>query len=166
MTELERAKEQIAFAHGYALRLIEQTDPAEWFRIPTAGVSNIAWQVGHLAFADYRLALLRLRGKVPSDKELIPDEFLRSYGADSVPDADPARQPAPAAIRACFDRVHAEALRVIAAFDPARLGEPIDPPHPIAKTKLESLFWCAAHAMVHAGQIGLLRRQLGRSPLW
>ena len=87
MTELERAKEQIAFAHGYALRLIEQTDPAEWFRIPTAGVSNIAWQVGHLAFADYRLALLRLRGKLPSDKELIPDEFLRSYGADSVPDA-------------------------------------------------------------------------------
>jgi hypothetical protein len=166
MTELERAKERVAFAHGYAARLLDDTDPADWFRIPQAGVSHIAWQVGHLAFADYRLVVLRLRGQLASDKELIPDEFLRLYGATSTPDPDPTRQPAPPAIRACFDRVHAAALSVISGFDPARLDEPIDPPHSIAKTKLDCLYWCAAHAMVHAGQLGLLRRQLGRAPLW
>lgn len=39
-------------------------------------------------------------------------------------------------------------------------------PLPLAKTKMESLLWCAHHEMLHAGQIGLLRRQLGYAPLW
>ena len=29
-----------------------------------------------------------------------------------------------------------------------------------------SLLWCAHHEMVHAGQIGLLRRYLGFAPVW
>jgi hypothetical protein len=47
-------------------------------------------------------------------------------------------------------------------IDRPRGGEP----HPLVKTKLWALLWCAQHESVHAGQIGLLRRQLGYSPLW
>ena len=36
----------------------------------------------------------------------------------------------------------------------------------MAQTKLDSLFWCAHHEMLHAGQIGLVRRLLGQAPLW
>jgi hypothetical protein len=39
-------------------------------------------------------------------------------------------------------------------------------PHPFAKTKLLALLWCANHEMLHAGQIGLLRRLLGCPPMW
>jgi hypothetical protein len=38
-------------------------------------------------------------------------------------------------------------------------------PHPLVRTKLWALLWCAQHEAVHAGQIGLLRRQLGHAPL-
>jgi hypothetical protein len=166
MSDFERAVEQIAFARSYTLRFFEGLDPADWFRVPTAGVSHIAWQVGHLTSAEYRLALLRLRGAKPADKELIPDGFLRPFTADSVPEQDASRYPPPDAIRAVFDRVHARVLRELALCDPSTLDQPPELPHPIAKTKLESLFWCSAHEMVHAGQIGLLRRQLGYAPLW
>jgi len=42
-----------------------------------------------------------------------------------------------------------------------RLDKPPLKPLSLAKTKLWSLLWCAQHEMVHAGQIGLLRRLLG-----
>jgi hypothetical protein len=166
MTDLERAVGQIAFSHGYTQRLLDGIDPADWFRIPAAGVSHVAWQVGHLAYAQYRLALVRIRGTRPADKDALPDDYLRLFAGQTVPDPDASRYPPAAEIRATFGRVHALALRELPGLDAGTLGELLESPHPIAKTKLDSLFWCAAHEMMHAGQIGLLRRQLGNTPLW
>jgi hypothetical protein len=166
MTDLERAIEQISFARGYSLRLIDNTDPADWFRIPPAGVSHIAWQVGHLAYAQYRMTLVRIRGQQPGDKEFIPEEFLRMFGIKSTPEPDASHYPPAAALRETLERVHARVLQEVPKIDPAILKERLDPPHSVAKTKLDSLFWCSAHELIHAGQIGLLRRQLGQPPLW
>jgi uncharacterized damage-inducible protein DinB len=71
-----------------------------------------------------------------------------------------------AVIRAVFDRVHEQVLRDLPSHPEADLDTPLSPPHSIAKTKHEALLWCAQHEMVHAGQIGLLRRLLGKPPLW
>jgi hypothetical protein len=59
MTRLELAVEQIVFARNCTIELLDQTPVAEWFRQPPAGVSHVAWQVGHLAYAEYHLALWR-----------------------------------------------------------------------------------------------------------
>ncbi len=166
MTDLERAAERIASARAYTLRLLDSLDPAEWFRVPAAGVSHVGWQVGHLAYAEYRMALLRTRGRQPGDGELLPDDFQQLFGIQSSPEPDPSRYPTPASIRATLDRIHARVLVEVPGLDPAALDGPLDPPHTIAKTKTECLYWCAAHEMLHAGQIGLLRRQLGHKPLW
>ena len=81
--------EQIAFARGYTRRLIDKLDPADWFRITPAGVSHVAWQVGHLANAEYRLVLLRLRGEQPGDKELFSGGVPALFGINSKPEPDP-----------------------------------------------------------------------------
>jgi uncharacterized damage-inducible protein DinB len=65
-----------------------------------------------------------------------------------------------------FDRVHRQVLRELPGLPEADLDSPPFRPHPLARTKRECLFWCAQHEMVHAGQIGLLRRLLGHPPLW
>jgi hypothetical protein len=52
------AIEQIVFARNYTIELLDQTPADDWFRLPAGGVSHVAWQVGHIAFAEYRLALL------------------------------------------------------------------------------------------------------------
>jgi hypothetical protein len=163
---LQLAIEQIVFARNYTIGLLDQTPPADWFRQPAGGVSHVAWQVGHLAFAEYRMALWRVRGQQPQDDLLITQDFVRLFGAKSVPDADSARYPAPAEIRAVLDRVHEQVLRELPGLDDAELDQPVPHPHPFANTKLLALLWCAHHEMLHAGQIGLLRRQLGHSPLW
>jgi len=165
VNRLQLATEQIVFARNYTIRLLDQTPEAEWFRQPPGGVTHIAWQVGHLALAEYRLAVERIRGPQPQDAHLISENFLRLFGPES-PDPDPAKYPSLTEIRAVFDRVHEQAIRELRGLDESELDQPVLKPHPVAKTKLWSLLWCAQHEAVHAGQIGLLRRLLGYPPLW
>jgi uncharacterized damage-inducible protein DinB len=61
--------------------------------------------------------------------------------------------------------VHEQVLRELSALNEDELDHPVPHPHPFAKTKLTALLWCSHHEMLHAGQIGLLRRQLGHPPL-
>jgi DinB superfamily len=165
MSRLPLAIEQIVFARNYSIGLLHQTPTDEWFRQPPGGVSHIGWQVGHLAFAQYRLALWRIRGKQPQDDVLLSQEFVRLFGINSEPDTDPTKYPSAAEIRKVLDRVHEQVLRELPSLDETELDQPVVHPHPLAKTKLQALFWCAHHEMLHAGQIGLLRRQLGYAPL-
>lgn len=165
MSQLQLAIEQIVYARDYTFSLLDQTPTSEWFRMPPGGVSHIGWQVGHLAIAQYRLALWRIRGTQPRDDTLYPQEFVGLFGYESVPIADPSKYPSQAEIRVVLDSVHGQVLRELAGLDEAELDQPVMFPHPIAKTKRLAILWCSHHEMLHAGQIGLLRRQLGYEPI-
>jgi hypothetical protein len=166
MSRLQLAIDQIIFARGYTMRLLDSIQEEEWFRQPHGAISHVGWQAGHLAFAEYRLGLWRIRGQRPGDERLFSQDFVRLFGVNSAPVADSATYPAAAEIRAVLDRVHAEVLRELPLLADAELDQPVPHPHPFAKTKLLALLWCAHHEMLHAGQIGLLRRQLGYPPMW
>jgi hypothetical protein len=165
VNRLKHALDQIAGARQYTLRLLASVRPEDWFRQP-AGVTHVAWQVGHLAMAQYRLCLDRVRGPRPEDRALISDDFLTRFGRESVPDADSAKNPSADEIRAVFHRVHEQVLRELSSLSDGELDQPTLKPHPVFNTKLGALHWCAMHEMVHAGQIGLLRRLLGQPALW
>src|SRR5579871_930214 len=135
MSRLQLAIEQIIFARNYTTRLLDQTPAADWFRQPPGGITHIAWQVGHLAMAQYRLALARIRGTQPQDAGLISEEFLRLFGRESVPDAEATKYPSAADIRAIFDRVHQQALHELKSLNETELDQPVLKPHPLAKTK-------------------------------
>jgi hypothetical protein len=166
MSLLTTALERIRFSRDYTNRLLDTIDHADWFRTTLPAVTHVAWQVGHLAMAEYRLALERIRGARPEDSALISPEFLKQFGRDSVPDPDPARSPSPAEIRAVFDRVHDQTLRELPDFPESDWNAPPVKPHSLFTRKIDSLFWCAHHEMLHAGQIGLVRRLLGATPIW
>jgi hypothetical protein len=163
--EANVAIDQLARVRPYTLRLLESVDGAEWCRMPAGAVTHIAWQAGHLAFAEYRLGVERIHGAPPDDAELLPEIFLRHFSAGSVAEPDPAKNPSPSEIRAVLDRVHKRTLEGAKAFT-GDWNAAVTRPHPMFTTKLGSLLWCAQHEMVHAGQIGLLRRLLGNNPLW
>jgi hypothetical protein len=158
--------ESISRARDYTLHLLSGTSPADWFWMPREGVTHIAWQVGHLAFAQYRLALERVRGERPDDEPLLPMAFREKFGRGSVPVGDPTAYPTVAEIRHVFNAVHRQVLEEIRTLGDATLDQPTATSHSRFSTKGGSLAWCAEHEMIHAGQIGLLRRLQGRQPLW
>jgi hypothetical protein len=166
MPRVQTALSNLVFARKYTLRFLDALPVADWFRTPAGGVTHVAWQVGHLAFAEYRLALERIRGQRPEDANLIAESFLQTFGRDSTADPDPARYPTPEEIRTVFDRVHERVLAELPGVPDGTLDDAPLRPHQLCKTKLECLHWCSHHEAVHAGQIGLIRRLLGYPPIW
>jgi len=165
MSALELARQQIVFARGYTHSLLADVLDELWYVQPQGCPTHIAWQVAHLAMAQYGLTLLRMRGKEPSDQELISNDFFKRFKKGSVPSASTADQLPPSDIRVVFDRVHARALQEIPTFSEQLLLEALPEPYVAHANKLGSLLFCAAHEMLHAGQIGLIRRQLGMPPI-
>ena len=167
MTRLEMVINEIKVARSYTEQLLAETTADDWFRQPVEGVTHIAWQVGHLAVAEYSLTMRRMRGERPDDAELIPDEFHTLFGRLSVPQPDPSANPTVAFLRQVFDRVHEQALAELPLLSDSELDIATDnPPHPIHSNRFEALQWCAQHEFLHAGEIALLRRLLGKEAVW
>jgi hypothetical protein len=156
---------QLRFAREYTLSLLADMTPAEWFLMPPGAKTHLAWQVGHLAMAEYGLCLFRVRGRLPEDLELMPSKFRKQYSRGSTPDADPANQPSPDELLATLAKIHEQALAALAGYSSEQLNEPTEMPYAVYPTKLGALFFCPQHEMIHAGQIGLLRRLLGKEPV-
>ncbi|GIW94143.1 MAG: hypothetical protein KatS3mg110_2184 [Pirellulaceae bacterium] len=162
---LELARQQIVAARDYSLSLLADVEDPQWYVRPAGCPSHIAWQVGHLAMAQYFLTLMRIRGRQPEDEALIDKDFLRLFQKGSEPDPDPTVYPSVSELRSVLDRVHQRCLEELPGFGGALLEEPLPAPYFGYPNKLGSLLFCAAHEMLHAGQIGLIRRQLGKNPL-
>jgi hypothetical protein len=64
-----------------------------------------------------------------------------------------------------FNRVHEQSLFELPGFSERVLDEPIELPYTAFPTKFGGLLFCSHHEMLHAGQIGLLRRLLGKAPV-
>ncbi len=165
MSRIEPIVKQICSTRKYTESLLDGLSPEDWFRMPTEGVTHIAWQVGHIAVAEYYLALQRIRGKRAEDSEIVSEESMGLFGKGSTPQAKTDAYPRPDAIRQMLHNVHRYVAEEVGNLPDAVLDESIDPPHPMFPTKLELLLFCPQHEMLHAGQIGLLRRLLGNEPL-
>ena len=161
---VEIAIKQVEFARRYMRGLIADVPDEDWFRMPE-GITHIGWQVAHLAMAQYGLCLFRLRGRRSEDMGLMSADFRKKYSKGSQPNADPDHNPPPREIRATLDRIHEQALTELRGYVDADLDMPVDEPHAVFTTKIGAVYFCSMHEMMHAGQIGLLRRMLGKNPL-
>ena len=156
---------QLEFARNYTLELIHSIPLDQWSVIPEGAPSNLLWQVGHLAVAEYGLLLFRMRGRAEGDMDLVPGWFRKRYGRQSTPSPDAADQPSPAEMLERLANIHAAGLQEVRSADGDRLLEPSDMPYVGHPTKLGGVLFSPLHEMIHAGQIGTLRRMLGLSPV-
>lgn len=162
---LRTAIGQIEFARHYTLELLGATPSERWFEIPPEGVTNIAWQVGHLAVSQYGLLMFRMRGRRPDDLDLIPGRFRKAFGRGSAPPRSAAGHPSPAELLEKLSEVHEAAMREISAIDPATLLDSVEMPYAVYPCKLGAILFCPLHESLHAGQIGLTRRGLALEPI-
>ena len=163
---LDHAIERMKLARQMTKTFLEDLEPAQWFWQPAEGMNHIAWHVGHLAFAQYFLCMKRVRDRVESDEGLISTKFLKRYKRESKPDPLPENNETIDELLRVFHGVFDQSLGVLADHTDASLDVPTSPPHPIFSTKLGAVNWCPQHEMMHAGQIVLLRRLMGKTPQW
>ena len=164
-TRVQSALQRIKFARQYTRRFLDGLTDAEWFWHPHEFTTHVAWQVGHLAVSQYNLCLRRSRGRTAADESLIPDDFIELFKLGSVPVAAAAIYPPRAQIEGVFDAVHHQVLAELAEHTEAELDVPVEQPHPVFKTKLEAIEYAPQHELVHAGQLAMLRRLMGKPAL-
>jgi hypothetical protein len=139
--------------------------PEEWFWSPPQYETHIAWQVMHIAVAQYMLCLRRVRGLRPEDEALCPGAYLPQFGVGSKPQRDPAANPSVEEIRRVFDGVYQRALVELPQCGDADLAVPLEQPHPLFTIKLQAVEFAPHHEAVHSGQIAMLRRLMNKPPL-
>lgn len=159
--QLQVAIDQIKWAREYVLELVADIPQERWFEITKGGISCVGWQLGHLAFAEYGLCLFQQRGRQPIDSELMSGRFRKTFNRGSTPPTDPAAYPTPTEILETLVRMHAQSLVEIPTFTAEHLAQPLGKPWAAYANKLGALLFCSHHELLHAGQIGLLRRELG-----
>lgn len=166
MTRLELCLKQIDDTRQYTKMLLAKIDDKDWYTIPTGHATNVAWQVGHLIMAEYRLTIARVFGTSPEHEQWYPTPYLTRFGKGSEASSDPAQNPSIEELKTTLDRIHPIILGELKDVSDEDLDSEVVIAHPLYKTKLESLLMCARHEMLHAGQIGSLRRGLGYAPAW
>lgn len=156
---------QVEFARSYTKTLLDGIAMDDWFLVPSGSPTHLAWQVGHLAMAEYALTMLRIRGKEHEDEAWMPKAFFRQFQKGTVPTHAMADYPDIAQILKTFDEVHERALLELSRYHDEELSESLPAPYALFPTKLGSIFFSSSHEMIHAGQIGLIRRLLGKPPV-
>ena len=162
--QLSAAVERIRFARGLTKTYLDDLAVEDWFWMPSEGVTHIAWQVAHLAFAQYALLLRRIRGERPEDAQIISADFIERFGRGSTPVAGTENNPTVEEILRTFDRVHTQAVEELSQYSDEQLDVPSEPAHPAFTTNLGAVGFASQHELLHAGQIVLLRRLMGKKP--
>ena len=156
---------QLQFDRDYVLNLLESTPRELWYDMPAGYHSNVAWQVGHLAVSQYGLLLYRQRGRGDNDMQLMPGWFRKKFSRGTSPTEINSELVSIDDLLARFDLINNEARKLAPTLTAASLREPIDMPYAGYPCKLGAIVFCPLHEMIHAGQIGLLRRGLGLEPV-
>jgi hypothetical protein len=172
--KLQMAIDQIVAARAYTLTLLEDIDHDHWFHqanqanqvdqaSPTP--THVAWQVGHLAMAQYGLLLFRQRGRSLDDSSLMSSSFRKKFSRGTTVSSDPEFYPSVDYILNVFHAIYDQSMSELAEYPLDQLNDPVDDPYAAYPTKLGCLLFCVHHEMLHAGQIGLLRRLLSKDPI-
>ncbi|MDA7904911.1 DinB family protein [Rhodopirellula sp.] len=170
MYDKDRIIYQLERTRVLSLQMIERVPHDQWFEMPL-GVTHVAWNVGHMAIAEYFLGLVFVRGTRESDRDFIPESYVELFGYGSVATSDRSSYPSPSEMLEVLGSVHAILLNETTAMPAAELSESCKflegefDHHPIFEDKGGALEWLGYHEHVHMGAIGLLRRELGSKPI-
>ena len=164
-SRLDLAINRMRGSRLFTQQFLSDLTDVEWYWSPPQFTTHIAWQVAHIAVAEYNLCLRRVRGRTAADESLVSDAFIEAFKQGSKPVAELDKNPPLDEIRRVFEAVHEQSIGELSGRSEAELDGPLAEPHPRFKTKLGAVEFSPLHEMVHAGQIAMLRRLMGKPPL-
>ena len=142
-------------------RYVDDLAPAEFHHQPVPGANSAAWVVGHLA-ATLRRTAERLG--VTGLPEL-PADVAAKLATTKKAAEDQSGLGDPAVLLKVFDAAAAAVIAAIAKVPTETLAGPSPAPVPFSTNFGEGLAFGALHLTLHAGQLTVIRRGLGKPPL-
>jgi len=141
-------------------RFTDDLKSDEFLHRPTPQANCAAWLVGHLALADRRLLTLLGAGDLPSLPAGFEKQFSRDEGCPQAGEFGDVSTLLP-----IFDQHRDRLIAAVKNAPPDQLSKLVEKPMPMAKTLGEWVNFMSLHTAMHAGQITIIRRSLGKPPL-
>jgi hypothetical protein len=160
MTTNETIAHSLIVSASLLQRYVADLTPEEFLHRPADNANCTAWLIGHLTLTDRRgLALLGVTDlpALPADFE---KRFSRDEGSPQASDFGDVANLMP-----LFDKHRGMLIDAVKRVAPAQFDKPLETPRPLFKTLGEMINFYAHHTTMHAGQITIIRRSLGRPPL-
>ena len=130
---------------------------------PVPGTNHIAWQLGHLIAAEHdMLELVR-----PKSMPELPAGFREKHSKEAAKSDDPKAFCTKAQYLETMKKQRAGTLAVLETVSDADFDQPApEPLRSFLKTVGDVFSMQGNHWMMHAGQWAIVRRKLGRPPLF
>ncbi|QOV87796.1 DinB family protein [Humisphaera borealis] len=148
-------------AKGLVMGYCQDLGPAEYLHRPTPESNCVAWLLGHLVLTDRRIMTMVLGA---SDLPALPDGFEKRFSRDAgCPQASDFGDTS--ILLPLFAQTRDLLIARVRSTDPADFDKPLAFKHPRFDTPWGAVNFMGLHAAMHAGQITIIRRSLGRPPL-
>lgn len=127
------------------------------------GSNHIAWQIGHCLLAEHGLMESLKPGSMPK----LPEGFAERYTSSTAKLDSASAFHTKATYVELMESLRNAAIKVLEAFPVAELEDPSVPPWSGFLPTKAAMFRCVGeHWLMHTGQWALVRRKLGRAPLF
>lgn len=163
MTPNDALKIGLDMAEFVCLAYLEDLTDADLMKRPTAGANHINWQVGHIIASENSI----MNGAFPGSMPALPEGFAAKYAKETASSDDASKFCTKAELLKAYKEQRAATLAVLAKCNPAEFSK--ESPESIrsyAPTLASAISLQGSHWLMHAGQWVVVRRQLGRPPLF
>ena len=160
-TYLDAVAEAHTMAKMILHRYVDDLKPEEFRHQPTPGANNAGWIVGHLA-RTARTACERLG---VTELPAVPEGWADQYKPTKASATADQKYGDPKELVRLFDAHEDCLIAALRKADEKKLAEPPPFQSPLFSNVGQMLHFLALHISMHAGQLSIIRRSLGRPPI-
>jgi hypothetical protein len=160
MNAKEAIKISIDMAKYISLGYIEDMTDQELLHRPAKEANHINWQMGHLIAAEHDMTEKVAPGSMPP----LPAGFAEKYTKDTATSDNPASFLKKAELAKIFEEQRAASLKALDKLSDADLDKATGVEYAPNVGAMFSMH--GTHWVMHAGQWAVVRRQLGRKPMF
>jgi hypothetical protein len=146
------------------VRYVQDLTPQEYLHRPTPKANCVAWLLGHLTLSDRAAVKSGFPSPNPPALPALPEGFEKRFSRDEG--CPQAGEFGDVTNLLPLFAIHRDLLiERVRSATPEELAAPREKPHPMFNTAGELANFLSVHSAMHAGQITIIRRSLGKPPL-
>ena len=163
MDTKDAIKASINMGKMISMAYLEDLTDEEMMQRPHPDCNHIKWQVGHLIAAEHNI----IEGCVPGSMPALPEGFAEKYDKETSGNDDADFFHSKAELMQAFEVQRAGTLAALDKLTDEELSNPGPEPMRAYIPDWGTAFVMQdSHWVMHAGQWAVIRRQLGRPPLF
>lgn len=160
MDAIQAIRLSIAAGEAVCMRYLADLTDNEMMQRPAAGCNHINWQVGHLIASEHEMIEHVAPGSMPP----LPTDFAARYSKEQAASDVQAEFLPKEQLLQIFQEQRAGTLAALDKISTAELDRSTGVEYAPDVASMFSMQ--GSHWLMHAGQWAVVRRQLGRAPLF